>query len=140
MTSTEADDILQLARRRRAHFEVEREHVDGERDGSAAGFRVQLFALHDKGTHVVPGCPCCRQLAAELRRLATAVLPDASLDADVQIGLLSPALYDCRALPGRDEVALGVRVWPRSHARQRGEGHDERDLLSRCLKRFGLEG
>ena len=131
MTSADGDDIADLVRRRRVHFELEREYVDGELDGPAAGFLLRLFALHDKCAHVVPSCPCCRRLA---------VLSDVSLDADVQVGLLPPVLYESRALPGRDEVALGVRVWPRSHRSEPGGGHDERDRLSRHLRRFGLEG
>jgi hypothetical protein len=138
MTSAEGDQIADVVRRRRVHFDVERQYVDGELDGPAAGYFVRLFALHDKGAHVVPACPCCRRLAGELRRVATTVLSDLSLDADVELGLVPPALYECRALPGRDEVTLGVRVWP--HGSQPGGGHDERDRLSRRLKRFGLEG
>jgi hypothetical protein len=140
MTSADGDDIADLVRRRRVHFELEREYVDGELDGPAAGFLLRLFALHDKCAHVVPDCPCCRRLAGELRRLATTALSDVSLDADVQVGLLPPALYESRALPGRDEVALGVRVRPRSRGSQPGGARDDRDGLSRRLKRLGLEG
>lgn len=133
------DDVALLVRQRRIQFDLDREYVDATSGRIAAGWTVRFFALHDKGAHAVPACPCCRRLGLELRRLAAAVLCDGGLEADVEIGVVTAALYDSRTLPNRDEVALAVRLWPRAHPSQRPGGEDGPiRALRRRLKRLGV--
>ncbi len=133
------EDVTHVVRQRRVHFETECEWVDGQSRRTAAGWTVRLFALHDKGAHLVPGCPSCQRLALDLERLAAGALCDGELDAHVDVGVLKPALYQSRALPGRDEVALAVRVWPRDGASPaRGaDGACVREVRRR-LRRLGV--
>ncbi len=136
MTSPSAD-IAEFVRRRRVHFEIEREHIDGSLERPPE-FLLRLFALHEAAAHLVPGCPCCRRLAAELRRLAATTLSGGNPEADVEIGLVPPVLYECRAFPGRAEVALNVHVWPYSRGSPARAADDERAWITRRLKRLGV--
>jgi hypothetical protein len=134
-----ADELALVVRQRRVHFDSERECVDAASGRIAIGWTLRLFALHDKGAHRVADCPCCRRIALELRRVVETVLRGDDLDASVEIGLLAPVLYDSSVVPGHEEVALAVRLWPRSAA-SRGRGCDEacaRHVRER-LKRYGL--
>jgi hypothetical protein len=133
------DEIALVVRQRRVHFDAERECIDAAAGRIAVGWTLRLFALHDKGTHRVGACPCCRRIALELRRVLEVALRGADLDASVEVGLLAPVLYDSSVVPGRDEVALPLRLWRRG-AGAPGPGGDEacaRHLRER-LKRYGL--
>jgi hypothetical protein len=135
----EADAFGLVVRRGRIHFDTTREYVDGPAGRIVAGWTLRFFALHDKGSHVVPACPWCRRLGLDLRRLAATALCDGSLEADVEIGSVLPALYESASLPGRDEVALSVRIWRRGVAHESRAAEDGyAAVLRRCLKRFGL--
>jgi hypothetical protein len=133
------DEIALVVRQRRVHFDAERECVDAASGRIAVGWTLRLFALHDKRTHRVGACPCCHRIALELRRVLEVVLRGADLDASVEVGFLAPTLYESSVAPGRDEVALPLRLWPRG-AGADGRGGDEacaRHLRER-LKRYGL--
>jgi hypothetical protein len=135
----DVEDVALVVRKRRIQFDMDREYIDGTSGRIAAGWTVRFFALQDKGTHVVPACPCCRRVALELRRVAATVLCDGSLEADVEVGVVRPALYESRSLRGRDEVALPVRIWPQSRAPLKpGVEDGYAGALRRHLTRFGL--
>ncbi len=141
MTSADADAFARFVQQRRVRCETERPHLDGLPAPSAAEYVVRLFALHDKAPHRVPGCPSCRDLARELRRLAETALAAEDLGAAVDIGPLPPVLYDSRVVPGRDEVALPVRLRSRADAGPAQPG-DDRPVREACrrLKGLGVEG
>lgn len=68
-----------------------------------------------------------------------AAVPEESLEAHVEVGVVGAALYESKALPGRDEVALAVRVWPQCRAPHKPDAEDGcTGALRRQLKRFGL--
>ncbi len=101
------------AERLHLHFDVETEFAP-ERDGRATlGFVVRLWGVHSRGARALPGCPESREIAARLGEIARY-----ALDGDgPRHGELEPvrlALYESRAVPGADEVALPIRIVERT--------------------------
>jgi hypothetical protein len=140
-TSADTVDLSLVVRQRRVRFDTEREYVHTASGRIAVGLTLRLFALHDPGAHHVPGCRSCRALALQLRRLASTLLAQANLGADVELGFVAPALYESPTLPGRDEVAMIVRIWPRAASRQVNGSDDAcADRLRRGLKQLGVSG
>ncbi len=119
-----ASGPCEFVREHRAHFEIERETIDGASGRTLAGFDVRLFALHEKIAHAVPGCPVCSRVAAALRGIGNTAFLTNPVDADVHIAPFEPVLYDSKQVPGSDEVMLTVQLWP----------HWSSCGVERCLK------
>jgi hypothetical protein len=122
-------DLAELVRDLHIHFEVEPEVIVQGSERVKVGFEVRLWAVHPRGARALPGCEKCRDLAAELRRIATWAIPSEHRPTRVEIEPFRPALYDSREVLGADEVALAIRLIHR-------EGWDRPvdPCEERCLK------
>jgi hypothetical protein len=107
-----AGGLSEFVRQSRAHFEIERETIDGPSGRTLSGFGVRLFAMHERAPHSAPGCPVCWRVAAALRRVASAALLANPVEGHVHIAPLEPVLYQSRQAPGSDEVAITVHLRP----------------------------
>lgn len=109
-TSTELEDLAQVARRRHVHFDVEPEIVFRGSARVKVGFQVRLWAVHQKGARALPGCPKCWDLVDELRQIAEQVVPAEERPTLAELAPYRPALYDSRVVPGADEVSVTIRL------------------------------
>lgn len=125
----ESSALREFARRHRVHFEV-RPEIDilGE-DRLKVGYQLRLWAVHDRGQHVLPGCPRCGDLLTELERIVRWVMPPGGRPTRVECERTGPALYDSQVVPGADEVALLVRLTHEGDYRAPIDACEER-----CLK------
>lgn len=110
MIATPLQELREIVRAHRVHFDVEPEFVLEGPDRVKVGFHVTLWAVHDKGARALPGCPACWDLAAELRQLAESVVPPDDRPSRTEVDPFRPALYESRVLPGSDEVSLTIRL------------------------------
>ena len=124
-----ASVLRESVRRHRVHFEV-RPEVDilGE-VRLKVGYQLRLWAVHDRGAHVLPGCPRCGDLLTELERIVQWVMPPGGRPTRVEYERTGPALYDSQVVPGADEVALLVRLTHQGDYRAPIDACEER-----CLK------
>ncbi len=122
-------DLADLARKHHVHFEVAPEVLYRATDRLKVGFEVRLSAVHARGAHALPGCPKCRDLADDLRRIAEWVVPPEDRPTRYEIEPFHPALYESRVVPGADEVAIAIRLVHRDGYDQPIDACEER-----CLK------
>lgn len=129
MTATAQNDLTELVRAHRIHFEVEPEIVVKGPDRLKVGFQVTLWAIHDKGARALPGCAKCWDLAADLRQLAEALVPPDDRPSRTELAPFRPALYESRVVPGSDEVSITIRLFHRDGYDRPVDACEER-----CLK------
>jgi len=111
MTSSAANDELrEVARNRRIHYDVEPEIVLRGSERMKVGFQVRLWAIHRKGARALPGCPKCWDLVDDLRRIAEEVIPSGERPSRTELEPFRPALYDSRVVPDADEVTVTMRL------------------------------
>lgn len=103
-------ELLEIARAHHVHFDVEPEVVVRATDRVKVGFEVRLWAAHARGAHAMPGCSKCRDLAADLRRIAEWAVPSEDRATRIEIEPFHAALYESTVVPGADEIAIAIRL------------------------------
>ena len=126
MTPTTQNDLVEIARSHRVHFDVEPEIVMRGSERVKVGFRVHLWAVHPKDARALPGCPKCWELVGDLRRIAEGVVPPDDRPSRTELAPFRPALYDSRVVPNSDEVSVTIRLLHR-------DGYD--NPVDRCEER-----
>jgi hypothetical protein len=103
-------DLSSFAHAHRVRFEVQPEVTFDGTDRLSVGYRISLWALHEKGARAIPGCPKCISLVEGLRQIAAEAVPREARPTRVSMEPFEPALYDSIEVPGADEVRLDVRL------------------------------
>lgn len=129
MTSATRNELLDIARARRVHFDVEPEVVIRGSERVKVGFQVHLWAVHPKGSRALPGCSKCWDLVEDLRRLAEDVVPPDDRPSRTELDPFRPALYESRVVPEADEVSVTIRLIHRNGYDRPLDACEER-----CLK------
>src|SRR6266540_4769763 len=101
-------ELLEIARAHHVHFDVEPEVVVRATDRVKVGFEVRLWAVHARGAHALPGCSKCRDLAADLRRIAEWAVPSEDRVTRIEIEPFHAALYESTVVSGADEFLFSI--------------------------------
>lgn len=107
------EELARIARSHKVHFDVLPEVVVKTEGRTAVGYEVRLFALHEKGSRALPGCPKCLELVADLQRIAEWIVPHEHRPTVASIEPFQRSLYDSKEVPGTDEVELSIRLFHR---------------------------
>lgn len=129
MTSATWNELLEIARARRVHFDIDPEVVIRGSERVKVGFQVHLWAVHPKGSRPLPGCPKCWDLVADLRRIAEDVVPPDDRPSRTELDPFRPALYESRVVADTDEVSVTIRLIHRDGYDRPVDACEER-----CLK------
>lgn len=114
MAAATRNELVDIARARHVHFDVEPEILVRGSERVKVGFLVHLWAVHPKGSRVLPGCARCWGLVDDLRRIAEDVVPPDDRPSRTELDPFRPALYESRVVPGADEVSVTIRLIHRS--------------------------
>lgn len=135
-----APELHELVRDNRLHFEVEPEIAIRGNERVKVGFEVRLWAAHERGARALPGCAKCRDLVAELRRVAEWAIPAEHRPTRIEIEPFQPALYDSKVVPGADEIAIAIRLVHRDGYERPIDACEERSLkeIRQRLRALGI--
>ncbi len=134
----ESESLRRLVRDRHVHYDVDLEWMTRRGERSPSGFEVRFFAAHERGARALPACEKSRALASLLRQAAERLLPPFTTPVRYEFEPFVPVLYESRALPGTDEVAVTVRVFTDGdHVAQPADDPALRTLRAR-LRRLGI--
>ncbi len=111
-----AEGLRVAARRHHLHYEVEAEFVPEDDARVMLGFVIRLWGVHERGARALPGCAATWEIVARLAQVARYAL-DGDGGTCAELEPFRPALYESRAVPGADEVALAIRIAERVPAR-----------------------
>lgn len=103
-------ELHEIARAHHVHFDVAPEVTFRATERVKVGFEVRLWATHARGARAMPGCPKCRDLAADLQRIAEWAVPSEDRATRIEIEPFRPALYESTVVPGVDEIAITIRL------------------------------
>lgn len=136
----ETSELVDIARAHHVHFDVEPEVVVRPRERVKVGFEVRLWAVHARGARALPGCAKCRELAADLLRIAEWAAPTGELTTRIEIEPFHAALYESTVVPGADEVAIAIRLIHRDGYDRPIDACEERCLkeIRRRLRTLGI--
>ena len=110
MNEPQRDELSSFARAHHVRFEVQPEVTFAGAERLTVGYRLSLWALHEKGSGAMPGCPKCVSLVEGLRQIATEAVPREARATRISMEPFEPALYDSTEVSGADEVRLDVRL------------------------------
>lgn len=111
MSDPEGGNLLPtFVRLHHVRFDVQPEVTFAGTERMSVGYRLSLWAMHEKGAHAMPGCSKCLSLIENLRRIAAEVIPREARPTRVEIEPFEPGLYDSTEVSGADEVRLDVRL------------------------------
>jgi hypothetical protein len=108
--ATEHSELAEFVRAHHVHFDVRPETAMRGMERVKVGFEVRIWGMHARGARVLPGCKKCRDLAADLGRLAEWAIPHEDRPTRILIEPLQPALYDSKDVAGADEIAIAIRL------------------------------
>jgi hypothetical protein len=134
MDPHDGDSLRRFAREHHVHYEVEPEVVERGGEGEVkevVAYQVRLFAAHEARKLAVPACAECNGLVRELRTFAEEIVSGSEAADRAEIVPAAPALYESDDDPGRDEVALAVRV-----RCERAEHREPGAAETACLAEF----
>ena len=110
MNEPQQADLASYARAHHVRFEVQPEVTFAGAERLTVGYRLSLWALHEKGARAMPGCPKCVSLVEGLRQIAAEAVPPEGRPTRISVEPFEPALYDSAEVSGADEVRLDVRL------------------------------
>jgi hypothetical protein len=136
----ETSELVEIARAHHVHFDVEPEVLVRPKERVKVGFDVRLWAVHVRGARALPGCAKCRELAADLLRIAEWATPAGERETRIEIEPFHAALYESTVVPGADEVELTIRLIHRDGYDQPIDAGEERCLkeMRRRLRALGI--
>lgn len=103
-------ELRTTVQRFHVHYDVEPELDLQGRTRVKVGLIVRLWGVHAKGARALPGCPKCREVVAELGKLAEFAIDHDAGSLRVEVEPMNRRLYDSRVVQGADEVALPILI------------------------------
>jgi len=102
--------LPEFARERHVRYSIAPERAVGSEGEIPIGFDVRLFASHAHEPHVPGACPVCRQLEANLLRIAKELAARHQDQLFVEIDPEYGQLYESREVRNTDDVVLDLRL------------------------------